>query len=294
MQATWLITDYPGNFYPNHLGQKAYKKGEVIYRLRGITVSHQQILLEHDVDTCHADSVYYHHELDRKRDLFEKKLISPQQWNQIQKQYTIVLANLKKANGSLKYFKLMTAYRAPFDGSLSQVQYPEGDYVPANSRIGYFWNPDSLKLVIPWYDANPALSTGQKVVLVLEDTVKVHGEIQYIDSSVNPASGSRAVWITLDSIPRGFYPEKPVSYSLVLNNTRSLAVPENAIIRDQDRYWVVRAVHGKYFPVQVGEVRFQNHWAFINDDLKAGDMVLTRGAYEIYHQQSPLRYQIQD
>jgi len=294
MQAMWLTTAYPGNFYPNHLGQKRYNKGEVIYRLRGETVAHQRNLLQHDVDTNRADSVYYHQELERQRDLYEKKLISPQQWNQIQKQYAIVQANLKMADSTLAYFKQMTAYRAPFDGSLSQVQFPEGDHVAANSRIGYFWNPDSVKLVIPWYDRNVNLSTGQRVSLTLNDSLTTAGNIIFIDSSVDPGSGARDVWIRLDSIPPGLFPDERLAYSVTIDSIRSLAVPQNALVRDQHQFWVVISRQGKYSSKKVQLIQTQNGWAAIRGNIKSGVTVLTKGVYEVYHQQSLLQYQVQD
>ncbi len=294
VQATWLTTAYPGNFYPNHIGQKNYKKGEVIYRLQGETVSHQRNLLQHDVDTNRADSTYYHQELDRQRDLYQKKLISPQQWNQIQKQYDIVRANLRKADSTLKYFRQMTAYRAPFNGSLSQIQYSEGDYVTADSRVGYFWNPDSMKLVIPWYDRNVDLSTGEQVSLTISDSLKTTGRIIFIDSSVDPGSGARDVWIGLDSIPRGLFPEERLPYSVTIDSIKSLSVPQSALIRDQHQYWVVVSDHGKYSARKVQLVQTQNGWAAISGDIRKGETVLTKGAYEIYHQHSSLQYQVQD
>lgn len=294
MQAMWLTTAYPGNFYPNHLGQKRYNKGEVIYRLRGETVAHQRNLLQHDVDTNRADSVYYHQELDRQRDLYEKKLISPQQWNQIQKQYTIVQANLEKADSTFAYFKQMTAYRTPFNGSLSQVQYSDGNYVTAQSRVGFFWNPDSMKLVIPWYNRNLNLSTGQRVSLSLNDSLNTTGKVIFIDSSVDPGSGARDVWIGLDSIPPGLFPEERLPYSVTIDSIQSLAVPQSALIRDQHQYWVMVSEHGKYSPKKVRLLQTQNGWAAIRGNIKSGETVLTKGAYEIYHQQSSLQYQVQD
>jgi len=294
MQAMWLTTAYPGDFYPSRLGQKSYNKGQIIYRLRGETVSHQRNLLEHDVETNRADSAYYHKELARQQDLYEKKLISPQQWNQIQKQYAIVQANLKKADGTFAYFKQMTAYRAPFDGSLSQIQYPEGDYVTANSRIGYFWNPDSMKLVIPWYNRNVNLSTGQRVSLSLNDSLNTTGRIIFIDSSVDPGSGARDVWIGLDAPPPGLFPDEKLSYSVTIDSIRSLAVPQSALIRDQHQYWVVVSEHGNYSSRKVQLIQTQNAFAAISGDIRKGETVLTKGAYEIYHQQSSLHYRVQD
>lgn len=294
MQAMWLTTTYPGNFYPNHLGQKIYKKDEVIYRLRGETVSHQRNLLGHDVDTSLADSTYYHQELERQQDLYQKKLISPQQWNQIQKQYAIVQANLKRANSTFAYFKQMIAYRAPFNGSLSQVQFSKDAYVPANSQIGYFWNPESVKLVIPWYDRNLNIATGQQVALTLDDSLIVKGNIIFIDSSIDPGSGARDVWIRLDSIPSGLYPEERIPYSVTTDSIRSLAVPQGALIRDQHQFWVVISRHGKYFSRIVQLIQTQNGWAAIRGNIKSGEMVLTKGTYEVYHQQSSLQYHVQD
>jgi len=294
MQVTWLTTAFPGNFYPNHIGLKNYQKGDVIYRLKGETVSHQRNLLQNDVETNRADSAYYHKEFLRQQDLYQKKLISPQQWNQIQKQYDVVRANLKKADNTYAYFKQMIAYRAPFNGSLSQVQFPEGDYVQANSRIGYFWNPDSVKLVIPWYDRDVDLSTGQRVSLTLNDSLSTSGRIIFVDSSVDPGSGARDVWIGLDSIPPKLFPEERVPYSVTIDSVQSLAVPQSALIRDQHQYWVVVANHGKYSSRKVNLIQTQNGWTAISGDIRKGATVLTKGAYEIFHQRSSLQYQVQD
>ncbi len=294
VQATWLTTAYPGNFYPNHIGQKNYKKGEVIYRLKGETVDHQRNLLHNDVDTNRADSAYYHKEFVRQQDLYKKKLISPQQWNQTQKQYDIVRSNLKKADNTFDYFKQMTAYRAPFEGSFSQIQYSEGDYVTANSRIGYFWNPDSMKLVIPWYTRNFNLSTGEQVSLTISDSSKTTGRIIFTDSSVDPGSGARDVWIGLDSIPSSLYPDERLAYSVTIDSIKSLALPQSALIRDQHRYWVVVSDHGKYSARKVQLIQTQDDLAAISGNIKSGETVLTKGAYEIYHQQSSLQYQVQD
>lgn len=294
VQSTRLTARFAGDFQLRHPDQVRYEQGELIYRLSGPEVEYQRSVYMKDLESAQADSEYYHQLRERQQQLYQKNLISPQQWQQLERSYRQTLATIHQADHSLRYFEAMTNFRAPFTGILSDVRVPESGHLDAGTTIASFLNPDRMKLVIPWYDDQALPAIGDTLSLLLGDSTRVSARVTFTDIAAEPTSGSREVWVRVPHLPPGFPPETWVHYSLDLRSFRAPAVPTNAVVRDNGQAWVLAAQHGKYQvrPVTTGSTAAG--WTAIRQGLQPGDTVLTNGAYEVYHQLSTLKFKVQD
>jgi len=293
-QSTQLTARFAGDFQLLHPNKIRYRQGELIYRLSGPEVEFQRSVYVKDLESARADSEYYHQLRERQKQLYQKNFISPEQWQQLERNYRQAIATIHKADHSLQYFDAMTNFRAPFTGILSDVRVPESGHLDAGTAIASFLNPGRMKLVIPWYGGAPLPAIGDTLSLLLGDSTRVSSRVTFTDVAAEPASGSREVWTRLQHVPPGIPPETWVHYSLALRTFRSPAVPANAVIRENQQSRVLVAHNGTYQvrPLTVGET--SAGWTAVRHGVQPGDTVLTTGAYEVYHQLATLKFKVQD
>lgn len=256
------------------------KKGEIIYRLTGNEIINHKSLLQKNYNITKSDYTYLSSVFRRKKEMAEKKFLSPESFDKYKRDYETAKLKYEKAEKSLNYFLQMISYNAPFDGYISNIKVPQGADVKVGEQIAKFENQDEIKLVADFYD-NPTLLTSKNLLLSINSEL-VKGNILYLERTINPQTGGHTIWIRLKKT-NDLIPGKYVSYKYLYNAHFSPAIPVKSIVLNKGNYFVVVADNGKYIQQKVVPGVRENGKIEILKGLKNNEVVLTKGAFEYYY-----------
>ncbi len=272
-----------------------YAQGTVIYRLTGPDVERQKTRLNNALAKAQAKLDFASAVYNRKKDLIKKKVLAPKERDEIIYNYRAAQEDLKQAQAELNYFLQMTGYKAPYDGYLSAVSVSQNDYVQKGQILARFQSFSRLKLMGTLYgDSASFITQGCALRVELNGKMQTAAKIIFLEQNINLQSGGRAFWAEIDSVPPTLKPGDYVHYILKGPAFRAPAVPASALILEKGRYYAVMCVNGQYQNEPVLPGLNTRGFVEIKTGLKAGDTVLTTGAFEAFHRNLQKNLKIAD
>ncbi len=268
------------------------RKGMLIYTMSGPEINLQKENLEKKLAVAKTQYRYYQQYYEAKKKLAENNYLSRIEFEKVTGDLQNARNNLNRAQYALDYFLSFIRYKAPFDGYLDRLKVPQGEDAVAGQLIGVFQDDDSLKLVAPFYGDPGRLPTGEISLKIGHHFFK--GKPIYIEKAVHPATGGHTLWVALGDKQHFLKSGEMVSFTFLLNRRWSVAVPVPAVIRQGEQYFVVCLKNHRYLKIGIVPGVTQNGRVEIKKGLKKGSIVLTRGAFEIFHQNIGKTMQIED
>ncbi len=257
------------------------KKGAVIYTMDGPEIDLTKENLMKTLAIAQTQYQYYKQYYEAKKKLAEQAFLSRIEFEKVTSDLRNAQNNLNNAQYELSYFLTMTRYKAPFDGYLDNLQVPQGEDAVAGQLLGTFQDDDHVKLVAPFY-GNPALLPRKHITLQIgKNTFK--GKVIYIEKAVNPATGGHTLWITIQDPDHLLKCGNYVSFSFLTNKHQAVAVPEAAIIQQENNFYVMGLINNHYQRISVIPGQTRKGWVEIKNGLKNGTVVLTKGAFEVFY-----------
>ncbi len=178
----------------------------------------------------------------RAKEMFEKNLISKEQYDDAKYQYETAQAQLKSAQLQLSYASI----RAPISGVVTQRLIEVGNTVNTNQKVFTMVDYDTLyaRIFIPEKDI-PRVHVGQKARVTVEAYPNrvFWGRVKMINPIVDPESGT--VKVTVSLLKRGT-PLLPGMFATVQIITEThpdaLVIPKRALLLESetDRVFVVK------------------------------------------------------
>jgi len=289
-----LSARFDGNIsFPRQRG--SYAKGEIIYRLTGPDIEKQRAQLYNTLAEAQAKSDFMAAVYNRKKSLIEKKVLAPKERDEIIYNYRSAKEELKQAGARMEYFLKMTGYEAPFDGYLSDIVVSPGDFIQKGQRLARFNARSNFKLVGTLYGKSSSfVKQGALLKVEFRGKTKIDVKIIFLEQNINPRSGGHTFWAELDSLPSNIQPGAYVSYVLKGFPHQAPAVPASALILEKGRYYAVLCANGQYRNVQILSGLSVHGFSEVKKGLKAGDIVLTAGAFETFHRNLQKNLKIAD
>lgn len=257
------------------------KKGVVLYTMSGPEIDLKKENLEKALANAKTQSRYFKQYYAAKKVLAEKAYLSRIEFEKVTSDLQDAQNNLNKAQYALDYFLSMIRYKAPFDGYLDDLQVPQGEDAVVGQLLGTFQDDDHIKLVAPFY-GNPNYLAAKKITVEIGGKT-FEGKVIYIEKAVNPATGGHTLWVALQDPAHQLKSGSYVSFSFLTNKHKSVAVPEAAIIRQEDKFFVMGLINKHYRKISVIPGQKRNGLTEIKKGLKKGTVVLTKGAFEIFY-----------
>ncbi len=289
-----MVALFEGNFELAEPSKKYYQKGDIIYHLTGKGVEYQKSVYEEARNSAAIEMEYAESILNRKKELYRNHFVSPEQWAELKKNARLAEVHLQKADSAFSFYLNQIDFRAPFPGYVTDIGPEQGAYLQANSFVGRFMNSSQLKLVSVLYQGGFLPQGPGGLSLMLQDTVKVASKLLYAEPSIDPQTGGREAWFEIAAVPGGLLPGQWIHYKLDGPPHYSPAIPEDALLMHDNKYWVMTI--GKHRPVsknvKIGGT--SNGWVEIKGGLKSGEWVITRGAYELFYQESGTKFKAED
>ncbi len=257
------------------------KKGEIVYTLQGPEIDLERENLKNSLVDARNQFNYLKQYYEIKKKLLTDNYLARIDYESVAKDFQNAQNALTTAQYKLNYFHAMTAFRAPFDGSLDNLQVPQGEDAVAGQLLGTFQNDNVLKLVAKYY-GNPDSLTSREFL------VKINGQayqskLIYREKAINPSMGGRILWVALKDPGHQLNSGDYVLFSFLGNKSESVAVPDAAIVQEGSETFVITVKNGEYYKTTVKTGCEKNGFAEIKSGLNAGTRVLTQGAFEVFY-----------
>jgi RND family efflux transporter MFP subunit len=242
--------------------------------------------LSTDIASAKAKFQQAKSEYERKKELYESKIVPKSEFEKVESSFEIAKANYQSlvsgVSGGSKQI------RAPFDGFIKSITVSNGDYVEqgvALLSVGTHQSKVLKTQLAPdygltmenvmgiWYQDND----GQ-----WKDVADAEGKILSIGKDVERENPLISVFAQVNAevdMPEGSL--TPVQIAMG-NATQNTMIPVNALLEDYGSYSVIVQLSGESFerrPVKIGKRNGEN--VEILEGLQVGEVVVTTGAYQV-------------
>ncbi|WP_203295410.1 efflux RND transporter periplasmic adaptor subunit [Luteirhabdus pelagi] len=262
----------------------AVKQGQLLMSLNSQGLASNN--LSTDIASAKAKFQQAKSEYERKKELYESKIVPKSEFEKVESSFEIARANYQSlvsgVSGGSKQI------RAPFDGFIKSITVSNGDYVAQGVALvsvgthqskvlktqlapDYGLTMDNAQGI--WYQDND----GQ-----WKDVTDAEGKILSIGKDVERENPLISVFAQVNAeveMPEGSL--TPVQIAMG-NATQNTMIPVNALLEDYGSYSVIVQLSGESFerrPVKIGKRNGEN--VEILEGLQVGEVVVTTGAYQV-------------
>ena len=234
-----------------------------------------------EADLKQTESAY-----KRKKELYESDIISGSEYEKAEKDYKIAKS---------EYETLISGYTegainviSPAQGFINSIEVDNGEYVEQGETIltisagdpalletqisqSYFTNINDIQNI--WYQPESGRWSNIK---------ESGGSILSVGKEVSKENPLLPVFVEINDavmMPRGSMTEVQIAYGDGIEN---LVIPESALLEDFGTYSVIVQLSGENFETRVVQTGRRNgEYVEITDGLKEGEMVVSKGAYQV-------------
>ncbi|PIB37664.1 efflux RND transporter periplasmic adaptor subunit [Maribacter sp. 4G9] len=262
----------------------AVKKGELLMSLNSQGLASNN--LSTDIASARAKFQQAKSEYDRKKELYDSKIVPKSEFEKVESNFEIAKANYQSlvsgVSGGSKQI------RAPFDGFIKSITVSNGDYVEQGVALVNIGTHQSKVLnaqVAPNYGLT--MENVQGIWYQTRDgqwksVTEADGKILSIGKNVERENPLISVFAQVNAevdMPEGSL--TPVQIAMG-NATQNTMIPVNALLEDYGSYSVIVQRSGESFerrPVKIGKRNGEN--VEIVQGLQVGEVVVTTGAYQV-------------
>ena len=273
------------DFKVNNLTEgTAVKKGQLLMSLnsQGLTSNN----LSTDIASAKAKYQQAKSEYDRKKELYESKIVPKSEFEKVESNFEIAKANYQSlvsgVSGGSKQI------RAPFDGFIKSITVSNGNYVNQGAALVAIGTHQSKVLktqLAPNYGLT--MENVQSIWYQTKDgqwadVTDAEGKILSIGKDVEREQPLISVFAQVNDdvdMPEGSLTQVQIAMG---NATQNTMIPVNALLEDYGSYSVMVQLSGESFErraVKLGKRNGEN--VEILQGLQAGEVVVTTGAYQV-------------
>ena len=273
------------DFKVNNLTEgTAIKQGQLLMSLNSQGLASNN--LSTDIASAKATFQQAKSEYERKKELYESKIVPKSEFEKVESSFEIAKANYQSlvsgVSGGSKQI------RAPFDGFIKSITVSNGDYVEQGVALVTVGTHQSRVLkaqLAPNYGLAMGNVQGiwyQDIDNQWKDVKDAEGKILSIGKDVERENPLISVFAEVNAtvdMPIGSL--TPVQIAMG-NATQNTMIPVNALLEDYGSYSVIVQLSGESFerrPVKIGKRNGEN--VEIQEGLQVGEVVVTTGAYQV-------------
>jgi RND family efflux transporter MFP subunit len=273
------------DFEVNNLTEgTAVKQGQLLMSLNSQGLASNN--LSTDIASAKATFQQAKSEYERKKELYESKIVPKSEFEKVESSFEIAKANYQSlvsgVSGGSKQI------RAPFDGFIKSITVSNGDYVEQGVALVTVGTHQSRVLkaqLAPNYGLAMGNVQGiwyQDIDNQWKDVTDAEGKILSIGKDVERENPLISVFAEVNAtvdMPIGSL--TPVQIAMG-NATQNTMIPVNALLEDYGSYSVIVQLSGESFerrPVKIGKRNGEN--VEIQEGLQVGEVVVTTGAYQV-------------
>ncbi|MCL2131969.1 MAG: efflux RND transporter periplasmic adaptor subunit [Lentimicrobiaceae bacterium] len=258
-----------------------------VYFEEGKTVAKNQLLVKVEDTDLQAQLKRAEYQLklvserlERQKILLDKDAVSREEFDQVQTDYNILLADIELLKTKIE----KTEIRVPFSGTIGFRNLSIGSYLQPNTIISHLSDQYKLKVEfsIPEKYASTAL-VGKKILFKTETSSKEHNAVVYaVDSKVDITTRTIVVRGMYDNTKENLKSGMFVRLTLVTESSSNvILVPTEAIVPEMDgkKVWVLSDGKAQSRTVTTG-FRSNNDIEILSG-LEIGDSVMVTGLMQV-------------
>lgn len=241
-------------------------KGQVI----AVIEDQQYIQLQQDYLTAKARIKYLEAEYNRQRDLNKEQASSDKIYQEAESEFRTQQILIRSLAQKLQLVGINATRLhennisrsvnifSPIDGFVSAVNVNIGKYVSPTDVLFELINPADIHLNLRVFEKDlPSLYIGQKLVAYTNNDFqnKHTGDILLIGKNIGN-DGYTEVHCHFDNYDKNLVPGTYMNAEIELRNHRAFVVPEDAIVRFENKHYVFQKADSLTFtmlPIEVGE-----------------------------------------
>ncbi len=273
------------DFKVNNLTEgTAVKQGQLLMSLNSQGLASNN--LSTDIASAKAKFQQAKSEYERKKELYESKIVPKSEFEKVESSFEIAKANYQSlvsgVTGGSKQI------RAPFDGFIKSIIVSNGDYVEQGVALVTIGTHQS-RVLKAQLAPNYGLAMGNVQGIWYQDNdnqwkdvTDAEGKILSIGKDVERENPLISVFAEVNAtvdMPIGSL--TPVQIAMG-NATQNIMIPVNALLEDYGSYSVIVQLSGESFerrPVKIGKRNGEN--VEILEGLQVGEVVVTTGTYQV-------------
>jgi RND family efflux transporter MFP subunit len=242
--------------------------------------------LSTDIANARANFNQSKAEYERKKELYESKIVPKAEFEKVESNYNIAKSNYQSLSSGVSGGSKQI--RSPFNGYITAINVANGDYVNqgmAMITVGTHQSRVLKTQIAPSYGLT--MENAQSIWYQTKDgqwrnVATSGGSILSIAKDVDNNRPLISVFAEVNDdvdMPEGSL--TPVQIAMG-NATQNTMIPVNALLEDYGSYSVIVQLSGESFerrPVKIGKRNGEN--VEILQGLEVGEVVVTKGAYQV-------------
>ena len=225
-------------------------------------------------------------EYERKKQLFESKIVPKSEFEQVEQKYLVAKSTYETLNAG--YTSSGKQIVAPFEGYLKSIAVDNGAFVSEGASLVTITSHKTSLLEV---QVSPSYATQlQNIHDIYYQNSPNHwsslkttqGKVLSVGKEVESDQPLLSVFAEINDVvemPEGSFTEVQIAFGL---SKSAAVIPESALLEDYGNYSVIVELSGESFErraVRIG--RRNGEEVEILDGVQVGEVVVTRGAYQV-------------
>jgi cobalt-zinc-cadmium efflux system membrane fusion protein len=271
--------------------------GQTLFTLEG----HEIILLQQTYAEAFQRLKLLKADYERMQKLFEEKIAAQKDYLKAESEYEIVQSEVEGLRARLKMIYIdpsiiengeivpFLTVRSPIAGTITRQQLVLGQYLEPFETAMEVVNEDKLRLKLELFEKYISdLRTGQQVIFSAPDRPehKFRATLSHVGKAVSPEARTVECFAEINGADKKFLLDNMYVESTVITQEReALGIPEEALIKDHDRDYVLILAEEKgdqmifrQIPVQTGSNR-QGYTEILDEEITS---ILIKGVYNLW------------
>jgi RND family efflux transporter MFP subunit len=275
--------------------QAQVEKGHLVMRLGGQQIEGIRAKITAKIESLKSQNDLARKTVERLKQSLKVQLATKDQVAAAQDAQVRFGNQLREAQISLKTFENQVRISAPINGIFTNRRASAGQDITAGQVVGEIIDTGRLRVAASLFPQQDIALQGKKAIIRLSENQTLTGIVRHVLPRAS-STGAVTVWIEGPQINAQLHPGQMVGGDIVVKaGPGTLAVPESAIVYDaREHPFLFICKDNAYDPLQIRTGLEQDGWVEILSGLKQGQLVVTKGAYEIFYRKFNEQFKVQD
>lgn len=275
--------------------QRPVKMGQSVIRLGGPQIEDTRARLTAQIESLETQVQLAWETLVRLEENLKTQLATKDQVAAAQEAKVRLETQLRDARLNLKTLARQSRITAPMNGIFTNRRVSVGQDVAAGQVIGDVIDTDRLRVNASLFPPQDLELQGREAAIRLNESQTITGIVRQV-LPLASSTGAVTVWIEGPQIDAQLRPGQTVGGEIVAQSRSDvLAVPESAIVYDaQDHPFLFVGKDGAYERLGIQTGMTQDGWVEVLSGLKEDQLVVVKGAYELFYRKFNEQFKVQD
>tara|TARA_R110000764_G_scaffold1503_2_gene6570 strand:- start:109721 stop:110845 length:1125 start_codon:yes stop_codon:yes gene_type:complete len=274
------------------------KKGQLLVILE----NQEFVQMQQDYLEVFNQLDYLKAEFERNQTLFDEKIASQKNFLQAKSNYETAKARYQGLKEQLQMLNIspskveqgnitsQAAIYAPINGSITKMNVAKGSYVSPATEILEIIDNDHVHLELTVFEKDILkVKKGQKIQFRIPEASEeaFNAEVHLVGTSIDETKRSIKVHGHLEHEEGNFLPGMFVDAMIMTDTTKTLSLPEEAVIESEGNYYVLKLIEQKEGGYTFERVAikqggtFDGYTEIISTGLNETDQFLTKGVFDL-------------